>query len=115
MLEIGDSTLVLTRRGAWTIPTGTTPMAVQTGPTTARLYGALGSKLVVCEQRCRTLDPGDGRDIVGVVPRTESEVILGFGNDVTAVYRVPGTGGTQTPPHALEAPLEAQLAAKPKP
>jgi len=115
VLEIGDSTLVLTPHGAWTIPRGTTPMAVQTGPTTGRLYGALGPMLVVCEQVCRTLDPGDGRDIVGVVPRTELEVILGFGNDVTAVYTVPKTGGTETPPHALEAPLEAQLAARPGP
>lgn len=115
VLEIGSESLVLTRGGAWTVPPGTKPMAVQTGPAKAKLYGALGSKLVVCDQRCRTLDPGDGRDIVAVVPRTESEIILGFGEDETAVYRVPGTGGTETPPHALEAALEAQLAAKPMP
>lgn len=115
VLEVGDATLVLTRLGAWTIPAGTQPMAVQTGPTTARLYGSLGSRLVVCDRACRTLDPGDGRDLVGVVPRTESEIILGFGEGETAVYRVPSTGGTETPPHALEVALEAVLATKPKP
>lgn len=114
VLHVDDRTLVLTRFGAWTLPDGTTPMAVQTGPT-PKLYGALGPKLVVCEERCRTLDTGDSRPIIGVVPRTQSELILGFSREQTAVFRVPPTGGTETPPHALEAPLEAQLATKPKP
>jgi hypothetical protein len=50
-----------------------------------------------------------------VVPRTETEVILGFGSDATAVYAIPSTGGLETPPHALEEALEAQLARKPRP
>lgn len=114
LLTADGATIVLTPRGAWTVPDGAVGMAVQTGPT-GKLYGALGNMLVVCEEQCRTLDPGDGRDIVGVVPRTQGEVILGFGDDETAVYRVPRTGGVVTPSHRLEAVLEARLKDRPRP
>lgn len=114
VVGVGGATIVLTPRGAWTVPEGTVGMAVQTGPT-GRLYGALGNRLVVCDERCRTLDPGDGRDIVGVVPRTQDEVILGFGDDETAVYRVPKTSGATTPAHPLESVLEGRLGDRPGP
>jgi hypothetical protein len=115
VLEVGDARLVLTPRGVWTLPPDTKPMAVQTGPTTGKLYGVIGPKLVVCETLCRTLDTADPREIVAVVPRTETEVVLGFATGEAAVYTVPTTGGVETPAHALEAQLEVQLAAKPKP
>ncbi len=115
VLKADGATIVVAPQGAWTVPDGTKPMALQMGPS-PRLYGSLGPKLVVCDERCRTVDPGDGRDIVGVMPRTQGEVILGFGEqrDETAVYRVPSKGGTATPVHALEVSLSGELKAQPK-
>lgn len=116
VLQVDGVTIVVSPGGAWTVPSGTTAMAIQREPTPV-LYGALGPLLVVCGDSCRTLDPGDGRDIVGVMPRTRAEVILGFGEqrDQTAVYRVPSTGGAATPAHALVATLQASLRARPAP
>lgn len=116
VLEADGQTIVLTPMGAWTVPEGATPMAVQLLPT-GKLYGALGSALVVCDATCRTLDPGDERAILSVVPRTQTDVILGYGDGKkdAAMYRMPATGGTVTPPHPLEAELEARLEATPEP
>ncbi len=116
VLTVDGSTIVLTPGGVWTVPDGTKGMAVQLSPE-AKLYGALGAALVVCDNTCRTLTPSDGREILSVVPRTQGEVIIGYGEgeEDATVVRLPARGGTETAAHALQESLRAQLRARPVP
>jgi hypothetical protein len=114
IIESAGETIVLTRRGAVTVPAGTRPMAV--GQTAQPwLYGALGSKLVACAASCRILDPGPKSDIVAVVPRGVTTLVLGYADGRIGTYRVPASGGQVVPQHALVAKLNAFLATKPQP
>jgi hypothetical protein len=113
IVRAGGATLLVTPGGAWALPEGTRPMAVEA--TTPRAYGARGTRLVVCDQGCRTLDPGtSGRAIVAVVPRTRDRVIVGLEGGSTWVYRVPEAGGELAPDHPLAAALRGAVKSRPR-
>src|SRR5690606_37226505 len=83
VLRFGSSEIVLTPRGAWTLPSAATPMAVDR--TTPRLYALAGSDLLVCDSACRALAAAKKR-VIAVVPRTQELVILGLSDGTSAVY-----------------------------
>ena len=83
-------------------------MAVSHGEA-LRAWGAQGSKLVECTSTCRVLDPGVKDDIVAVVPRNDTTVVLGFADGRMGVYTPPATGGTAVKQHDLAAALAGAL------
>ena len=113
-VELGGDVIVLvTPAGAVTIPTATRPMAIGTGGP-VRVWGALGPRLVDCTTTCRVLDPGVGVDLTAVVPRTATELILGFADGRVGVYTVPAAGGDAIARHPLADALDAALARRPR-
>jgi len=111
LLRVGGATLLLTPQEAYTLPADVRPMAMmlyQPG-----LFGALGPRLVVCDPRCRILDPGPTAEIVAVVPRTERTIVLGYADGRIGTYDVPATGGEPVEDHPLAERLRAVLKSRP--
>ncbi len=107
IVEVDGVQILFLPRGAVTLPPGTTPMAVSHERLQA--WGAQGSKLVECTTTCRVHDPGVKDDIVAVVPRTETTVILGFADGRLGAYTPRATGGTAVKQHDLAAALTKAL------
>ncbi|HET6584712.1 MAG TPA: hypothetical protein VFG69_14745 [Nannocystaceae bacterium] len=108
-----DGTSILVRpEGAVTLPNDTTPLAVGTSGT-LHVWGAKGAKLVDCAKECRVIDTGVDADIVAVVPRSASILVLGFADGRLGLFTVPATGGTTVRQHALVPAIEAALKRRP--
>jgi hypothetical protein len=112
IVEVDGAEILFLRNGAVTLPKGTTPMAVSHGEA-LRVWGARGHELVECTSTCRVLDPGVKDDIVAVVPRNDTTVVLGFADGRMGVYTPPATGGTAVKQHDLAAALAGALARAP--
>jgi len=112
LIRTGASEVLLTRLGAVTLPAGTKPMAVGTGDH-FRAWGAIGAKLVDCAASCRVLDPGVAGEIVAVVPRTDTTLLLGYADGRVGVYELPATGGDVSAADPLVESLRALLKKRP--
>jgi hypothetical protein len=109
---VDGTPILVVPHGAVTLPKGAKPMAVGTGGK-LQVWAAQGEKLVECTTTCRVLDPGVGKDIVAVVPRDETTVVLGFADDRIGVYTLPATGGVAVKQHDLAAAIAGALARRP--
>jgi len=112
LIRVGEKPILLGRLGAVTLPPATRPMAVGTADH-FQAWGAIGPKLVVCAESCRVLEPGVESDIVAVVPRSETSLILGYADGRVGVYEVPAEGGSVVPNEPLVEPLRALLKKRP--
>lgn len=112
VLTLADASLVLSPAGASTLPPDTKPMALSFAGT-GHVWGAQGNKLVDCARDCRVLDPGVASELVAVVPRSATELVLGFADGRVGVYVVPASGGAPVPRHPLATALDAALARRP--
>jgi len=111
IVTVGGTKILVTPFGTATLPPQTKPMAMlqyELG-----VYGAIGSRLVYCDGRCRILDPGPRRNLIAVVPRAKDLLVLGYDDGRNGLYRVPAQGGQPVAEHPLARAIGQALAAKP--
>lgn len=113
VVTVGTQSILVTGSRVFTLPGATTPMAIETGSNPKRAWGAIGKKLVVCADACRAIDLGVASDIVAVVPRTDTGLVVTFADGRRGVVDPPATGGETTPEHGLAGKLRDALGKRP--
>jgi hypothetical protein len=114
LVRVAGAEILLTPRGAITLPPSARPMAVGKADR-AHVWAALGDRLVDCAPLCRVLDTGVRAPITGVVPRSETELLLGYAPERVGVYVTPAPPGEVVPAHPLAKALASLLAMMPPP
>jgi hypothetical protein len=111
VVTAGGVQILVTPHGTATLPPEVKPMSLlqyELG-----VYGAIGSRLVFCDGRCRILDPGPKRNLIAVVPRARDLLVLGYEDGRNGLYRVPGQGGEPVADHPLAKALAQVIAKRP--
>jgi hypothetical protein len=112
VVRAGSAAILVTPHGPVTIDPRAVPMAILQYEIGA--YGALGSKLLFCDTRCRILDPGVPGQLIAVVPRAKHALVLGYDGGRNGIYNVPPTGGQAVAEHPLATAIRAVMARRPR-
>ncbi|MBW2276201.1 MAG: hypothetical protein JRF63_01845 [Deltaproteobacteria bacterium] len=111
VITTGGTKILVTPHGPVTLPQKVTPLSMlQYEP---GVYGAVGSRLLFCDRRCRILDPGPKRKLIAAVPRAKDLLVLGYDDGRNGLYRVPAHGGKPVPEHPLTNAIRQLIAKRP--
>jgi hypothetical protein len=113
VVRAGAVEVLVTPNGAVTLLKDARPMAVGVAGV-RHVWAAIQGHVVDCTTSCRVLDPGVSTPIVAIVPRTETDLILGYADGRVGVYSVPKSGGVPVPASPLAAAIDAVLAKRPR-